>query len=126
MRFEYFSPTDESRSCVARTMTKLTGKDYDTVKAELTALAQSMGLDSYNDEAVFVRYMEEHGITKHKGYSGTRAGELLLGTGTYCFFCTDGKEFFHLMPVIDDVLYDRKDVYRELYVIAVYRKESSE
>jgi len=122
MRFEYYSPTDESRSCVARTMTKLTGKDYDTVKAELTELSQSMGLDSYNDEAVFVRYMEEHGITEHKGHSGSRVGELALGPGEYCVFCTDGGEFFHLMPVIDDVVYDRKDTYNELCVIAVYRK----
>ena len=32
MKFEYYNPSDDKRSCVVRTMTKLTGKDYDTVK----------------------------------------------------------------------------------------------
>ena len=118
MRFELYDPTDESRSCVARAMTKLTGKEYGTVKAELTALAQSMGLESYNDERVFGGYMAGFGMTKFKEYEDTRAGELELESGAYCVFCTDGRGFFHLMPVIDGVIYE----YRELWVIAVYKK----
>ena len=31
MNFEYYNPSDESGSCVVRTMTKLTGKEYDIV-----------------------------------------------------------------------------------------------
>ena len=33
MVFEHFDPTDEKQSCVVRTMTKLTGRDYGSVKA---------------------------------------------------------------------------------------------
>ena len=59
MKFEYYNPSDESRSCVVRTMTKLTGKAYDIVKAELTALAKKLGYETYNDEHVFGQYMAE-------------------------------------------------------------------
>ena len=124
MRFEHFDPSSESRSCVVRTMTKLTGKEYSVVKAELTALAQSMGKDSYNDESVFGEYMAGFGMKKCGEYDDTRAGELDLGNGVYCVFCTDRKDFCHLMPVIDNVIYDRRDDYRELWVVAVYKKET--
>ncbi|MBO4878172.1 MAG: hypothetical protein J5501_09225 [Ruminococcus sp.] len=124
MRFEHFDPSSESRSCVARTMTKLTGKEYSAVKAELTALAQSMGKDSYNDESVFGEYMAGFGMKKCGEYDDTRVGELDLGNGVYCVFCTDRKDFCHLMPVIDNVIYDRRDDYRELWVVAVYKKET--
>lgn len=123
MRFEHFDPTDESFSCVARTMTKLTGKEYTAVRAELTELARSMGLATYNDEAVFERYMAGLGMKRQDGHKAEKVGGLDLPEGTYCIFCTDRKGFCHLMPVIDNVIYDRKDTYRDLYVAAVYRKE---
>ena len=53
MDFAYYNPSDEKRSCVVRTMTKLTGKDYQTVRQELTALADEMGYPEYNEPAVF-------------------------------------------------------------------------
>lgn len=37
----------------------LTVKEYNTVKAELSALAQELKYETYNDEAVFERYMTE-------------------------------------------------------------------
>ena len=122
MNFEYYNPTDESRSCVVRTMTKLTGKEYSDVKAELSELAQSMGFDGYNEEAVFERYMSEHGIYRFKEYNDKKLGELELENGTYCVHCTNRNGFHHLLPVIDNVIYDRRDDSRELYVIAVYKK----
>ena len=52
MEFDYYNPSDESRSCVVRTMTKLTGKEYSTVKAELTALAQELGYYDLRNKCV--------------------------------------------------------------------------
>ncbi len=126
MEFEYYNPSDDSRSCVVRTMTKLTGKEYSTVKAELTELAHSMGFGGYNVEAVFERYMAEHGINKIMEYDDTKVGELELGSGEYCVHCTNRSGFHHLLPVIDNTICDRRDDSRELYVIAVYKKEMSE
>ena len=124
MEFEYYNPSDESRSCVVRTMTKLTGKEYSTVKAELTALAQELGYETYNEEAVFGQYMAEHGIYKIQEYVDTTVGELELKDGFYCVYSTNHKGFFHLMPVVDNVIYDRRNDSIELYVISVYKKES--
>lgn len=124
MEFEYYNPSNEKRSCVVRTMTKLTGKGYDTVKNELTELAQKMNCDSYNNEDVFGRYMEEHGISKMQEQGDITVGELEPEKGIYCVFCTDRRGFFHLLPVVDNVIYDRRDDSRGLYVIAVYKKEN--
>lgn len=124
MEFEYYNPSDESRSCVVRTMTKLTGKDYSVVKQELTELAEKTGCDTYNDETVFGRYMSFHGIHKLKEFNETKVGELQLGAGEYCVFCTNRSGFYHLLPMIDNVIYDRRNDSLELYVIAVYKKDT--
>ena len=123
MDFEYYNPSDESRSCVVRTMTKLTGKEYSTVKAELTSLAQELGYETYNNETVFGQYMTKHGIYKKTEYENTTVGELELNDGSYCVYSTNHKGFFHLIPIVDNVIYDRRNDSLELYVIAVYKKE---
>ena len=123
MDFAYYNPSDESRSCVVRTMTRLTGKPYETVKAELTALAAKMEYPEYNEPAVFEAYMAQHGIVKCMDDCGLRVKELNPERGTYCVFCTDHEGFFHLMPVQDGVIYDRRDDSQDLYVLAVYRKK---
>lgn len=122
LRFMYYNPSGESRSCVVRTMTRLTGKPYETVKAELTALAAEMEYPEYNEPDVFEAYMAQHGIAKCIDDCGLRVKELKLERGSYCVFCTDHEGFFHLMPVQDGVIYDRRDDSQELFVLAVYRQ----
>ena len=124
MKFEYYNPSDDKRSCVVRTLTKITGKEYSIVKAELAALAQNSSLETCNDERVFGKYMENHNIYKLNNYNDTKVGQLELICGTYCVYCTNRENFYHLLPVIDNVIYDRRDDCRELYVIAVYKKEN--
>ena len=122
MEFAYYNPSDESRSCVVRTMTKLSGKPYETVKSELTALASEMAYPAYNEPEVFEAYLEQLGMRRCMDDCGVQVKELRLGRGTYCIFCTNHEDFFHLMPVIDGVIYDRRNAYQDLYVLAVYRK----
>lgn len=122
LQFLYYNPSGESRSCVVRTMTRLTGKPYETVKAELTALAAEMEYPEYNEPDVFEAYMAQHGIVKCIDDCGLRVKELKLERGSYCVFCTDHEGFFHLMPVQDGVIYDRRDDSQELFVLAVYRQ----
>ena len=123
MKFEYYNPSDESGSCVVRTMTKLTGKKYDIVKTELTALAKRLRCETYNDENVFGQYMVDHDIYKIKECNNTTVGELELNDGIYCIYSTNHNGFFHLLPVIDNVIYDRRNDSLQLYVIAVYKKK---
>lgn len=125
MEFEYYNPSDDSKSCVVRTMTKLTGKEYSTVKSELISLSESLGCNTYNDERVFEKYMESHGIYKLKEYSDITVDEFEADNGTYCVYCTNRNGFYHLLPIVDNVIYDRRDDSRKLFVIAVYRKEGA-
>ena len=118
MKFEYYNPSDESGSCVVRTMTKLTGKAYDIVKTELTALAKRLSCETYN---VFGQYMADHDIYKIKECNNTTVGE--LNDGIYCIYSTNHNGFFHLIPVIDNVIYDRRNDSLQLYVIAIYKKK---
>ena len=122
MDFAYYNPSDETRSCVVRTMTKLTGKAYQTVRDELTALASEFGYPEYNAPAVFEHYLAQHGFVKSEDSGGLQVRALRLARGTYCVFCTNGEDFFHLMPVIDGVIYDRRDDCQDLSVLAVYEK----
>lgn len=122
MDFQYYNPSDEPRSCVVRTMTRLTGKDYQTVKKELTALAEETGFSGYNEQAVFESYMAAHGFSRCENVSGMQVKTLQLSSGMYCIFCTNRSDFYHLMPVIDGVIFDRRDDCQDLYVLAVYQK----
>lgn len=94
------------------------------VKEELTVLAQKLGFETYNDESVFVYYMAEHGIYKINEYENTTVGELELNNGIYCIYSTDNNGFFHMIPVVNNVIYDRRNDSLQLYVIAVYKKNS--
>ena len=123
MEFEFYNPSEDKQSCVVRTMTKLTGREYGAVKSELTELARELGCGTYNDEAVFEQYMESHGIFKLKEYDDIKVGELELKGSIYCVHCTNREGFHHRLPVVDNVIYDRRDDSRELYVVAVYKKQ---
>ena len=53
MKYEYYNPVDEKGSCIARTMTKLFDKEYETVKEELMNIAKELGYDDYRETEVF-------------------------------------------------------------------------
>ena len=122
IKFEKYNPSDEKHSCVVRTMTKLTGKDYGAVKHELILLAEQMGYPTYNEPHVFEMYMESHLIYKHRDYRDTKVSELNPGNGTYCVLATNNSGFFHLFPLIDNVIYDRRNDSLELYAVSLYKK----
>lgn len=124
--FADYNPSEEPRSCVARTMTKLTGLPYDTVKQELAALASDMGYPEWNETAVFEAYLAKHGLNKIMGDSGIQVQALPDMDGICCIFCTNRDGFYHLMPVVDGVIYDRRDAYRGMFVLAVYQKKETE
>ena len=48
--------------------------------------------------------------------------ELSLDNGSYIVFCYDKHEFYHMVTIIDNTLYDKEDSSLELYVIRLYKK----
>ncbi|MBQ8959726.1 MAG: hypothetical protein IJ071_00695 [Ruminococcus sp.] len=94
----------------------------DKVKAELTALAEELGCETYNDQRVFGAFLERLGFGLISVRERITLGELELDRGRYCVLCSDRKEFCHLLPVVDGVIYDRRDDCRSLFVEAVYKE----
>ncbi len=123
LTFELYDPSDDKQSCVVRTMTKLVGRDYSTVKQELKKLAERSGFETYNDQSVFEEYMSRNGIYKERDYNNnTQLKDLDLSDGAYCVFVTNRVSYFHLVPVIDNVIYDRRNESLGMYVVATYKK----
>ena len=47
--------------------------------------------------------------------------DLNLDEGRYIIFCWDKKDYYHMVPIIDGVLFDKNDKSLELYVITIYK-----
>jgi hypothetical protein len=47
--------------------------------------------------------------------------DLNLDNGKYLVFCWDKKDFYHMVSIIDNVLYDKDDSSLNLYVIKLYK-----
>ena len=123
LSFEQYDPSEDKQNCVVRAMAKLTGKDYPTVKKEMTALAERSGFETFNDQSVFEEYMSQNGIYKERDYNNnTQLRDLDLSDGSYCVLMTNRISFFHVLPVVDNVIYDRRNNSLSLYVLSTYKK----
>ena len=119
-----YNPSDEHGSCIARTLTLLSGKPYPAVRAELDALAGALGFDTYTETAVFEEYLARLGFYPADGYTGVRMDALTLPAGRFCVICTDGAGFYHMLPVIDSVIYDRRNDSGALTVFRIYAEKT--
>ncbi len=48
--------------------------------------------------------------------------DLDLEKGKYLVFCWDKKEFYHMVSIIDNVLYDKDNKSFDLYTITVFKE----
>ena len=51
--------------------------------------------------------------------------DLKIDNGKYIVFCFDKKDFYHMVTIIDNILYDKNDSSLELYVITLYKENIS-
>ena len=120
---EFFIQSSSGYSnCVIRSFCKLYDKSYDEVYAELLELTKELKADNYNDIIVFETYMQRHNTFKI-GFLKTKVKELNLGNGNYIVFCYDKKDFYHMIPIINQTIYDKNTDCLELYVIDIYKEE---
>ena len=122
IKYEKYSISnkDGKSNCVIRTFCKLFNKDYDTIFNELVDLAHELNRNSFNDIEVFEEYMKRQNINKI-GSKEIKLKDLNLDSGTYVVFCYDKKDWYHMVPIIDNVLYDKTNDSLELYVISLYK-----
>ena len=66
--------------------------------------------------------MEDNDITKIQYQQDAIIKNLDLEMGLYIVFCSDGKGYYHMVPIIDNVVYDRKNECLDLRVISIYKK----
>ena len=126
MKYIEYNLTDENgkSNCVIRTFSKIFNKSYKEVLNVLIETAKELGCESINDIPVFEKYMEVNGITKEIVEGDIKVKDLSLDEGTYVVFCYDKKDFYHMIPIIDNTVYDKHDDSLDLYVISLYKENS--
>jgi hypothetical protein len=126
MKFnEFYIENSEGKSnCVIRSFCKLFNKEYDQVYNELCNIQKELNCSSYNDIEVFETYMNRNGIDKIEYGSDIKIKDLSLGSGSYIVFCYDKKDFYHMVTIIDNVLFDKDNRSLELYTISIYKQKT--
>lgn len=118
----YISNKEGKSNCVIRTFCKMYNEDYNKVYDELCFIAKQMNCESFNDIKVFETYMTKRGTCAIEYGKDIQIKDLNLGNGSFAIFCWDKKDFYHMVTIIDDVLFDRDDSSLELYAITIYKK----
>ena len=120
---EFYVANNAGKSnCVIRTFCKMYNEEYDNVYNELCAFAKELNRDSFNDIEVFETYMKNHNTNLIDYGKDIKIKDLKLDNGSYAIFCSDKKDFYHMVTVIDNVLYDKNDESFELYVNSIYKQ----
>ena len=123
---EYFISNSEGKSnCVIRSFCKLYNQEYNTVFNELVAIAKELNHNSFNDVEVFEEYMKRHN-TLEVPSEEIQIRDLNLDNGNYIVFCYDKKDFYHMITIIDNTIYDKSDECLDLYVIKIYKEKTLE
>ena len=124
MKFNEFYVCDKhgKSKCVIRSLCKVYEKDYDSVYNELCNTAKELNCESFNDVEVFENYMKRYNTIPLDYGKDVKIKDLNLDNEKYLIFCWDKKNFYHMVSIIDNVLYDRNAESLELYTITVYKK----
>ena len=77
---------------------------------------------SFNDIEVFEEYMKRRNTLAINYGKDLKIKDLSLDNSTYIILCWDKKDFYHMITIINNTLYDRTDESLELYVITIYKE----
>lgn len=119
MKFEEYNPVLESGGCIPRALSKFFKKDYNQIKKELTLLAHKMNYKTYQEVEVFERYLKNNNVYKIPSEK-VLVKDLVLENGAYLVFAYK-NDFYHLMCIINNTLYDKNMDGLELQVISLYK-----
>lgn len=123
IKFVEFNITssDGKSNCVVRSFCKVFNEQYDDVYNELCKIQKELNCENYNDIEVFETFMNNHNVNVIKYGKDIKVKDLKLDNGAYIVFCWDKDQFYHMLPIIDNVVYDKEDRSMELYAIGVYK-----
>ena len=120
----YITNNEGKSNCVIRTFCKIFDEEYNNVYNDLCCIAKQLGCNSFNDILVFEKYMEIHDTIQIEDYKDKKIKDLIINNGSYVVFCWDKKDFYHMIPIIEGVIYDKDDSCLELYVIDIYKQNT--
>lgn len=124
MKFKEFYISDKNgkSNCVIRSLCKVLNKEYNDVYDGLCEVTKKLNYSSFYDVPVFEKYMKDNNIIKISCGDEIKIKDLKMDNFSYIVFCYDKKEFYHMISIIDNVIYDKNSDCMDLYVIAIYRK----
>jgi len=121
MKYEYYYIEDSNgkSNCVIRSLCKIFNLSYEEVYNELCNIQNKLNKDSYVDIEVFESFMKNKGM-KELDISNIKVKDLKLDNNSYIVFCYDKKDWYHMIPIINNTIYDKSNECLELDVIKVY------
>lgn len=124
MTFIEYNLTDinGNSNCVIRSLCKILNKEYDDVLNGLLDTAKALNNESFNDIPVFEEYMKQNNIIKIDIEQDKQIKDLKLDNGSYIVFCYNKEDFYHMIPIIDNTVYDKRIDSLELYTISIYKE----
>ena len=125
MKYKKYYITDNkgNSNCVIRSLCKILNEKYETVFNNLLLIQKELNCNNYNDIEVFETFMKRHNINKIEYGKNIKIKDLKLDNGDYIVFCWDKKDFYHMLTIIDNTIYDKEKNNMELYTISLYKKE---
>lgn len=122
MNYNYFYLTDEDgkSNCVIRSFCKIYDMEYNDVSNELLSISKELNCN-FNDIETFEEFMKRRNTIKLDNYQDVLIKDLKLDNGKYIVFCYDKKDFYHMVPVINNIVYDYNNGSLKLYVISIYK-----
>ena len=123
MKFKkyYIESKDKKSNCIIRTFCKLFDESYEDVYEELCRITKEKNCDSYNDIEVFEEYLNNKNMHKIEYGKDSKIKDLKLDNNSYVVFCYDKKDYYHMIPIIDNTIYDKDDKCLDLYTITIYK-----
>ena len=124
MKFAEFniSNKDGKSNCVIRSLCKVFNNSYDDVYNELLDICNKINASSFNDVEVFEEYMMIRNTKAIDYGKDMLIKDLKLDNGNYLVLCYDKKDFYHMVPIMDNTLYDKDNRSLDLYVIKIYKE----
>ena len=124
MKYEYYYVEDENKksNCIIRTFCKLFNKEYDAVKQELINIAKELNYETYAEIEVFEKYLNDKNYIKLE-HKEEQIKNLKLENGKYAVFCYDKKDYYHMLAIINNTVYDKKEDNLNLYTITIYKEQ---
>lgn len=121
---KYINYNVDGYNCVERSLAKILNIDCEEVRNNLEKIKEELNASNSNDIEVFEEYMNRNSIFALSDKIDSKIKDLKLDNGEYIVFCYDKKDFYHMVPIIDNTLYDKSDKSFDLYTIKIYRNVS--